>query len=171
MRVSQRNGSTSPLLGKAPSKRRMPETVGDNRGLHPIHLFRLSQRLHARGHRRTAHLIKSLNYLAFHTILPPEVEGGYGLQLNHRALSVVIHPLTTLGEGVRIQHGVTIANRTTIRSGARTVIGNDVRIGAGAIILGPLRISDRAVIGAGAIVTKDVPAGEVWAGNPARRIR
>lgn len=51
-----------------------------------------------------------------------------------------------------------------------TIIGDRVRIGSGAVIL-PVRIGDDAIIGAGAVVTKDVPAGETWAGNPARRLR
>lgn len=50
------------------------------------------------------------------------------------------------------------------------VIGDGVWIGAHAIILRGVRIGDRAVIAAGAVVTKDVPPGEIWGGVPARRI-
>lgn len=53
----------------------------------------------------------------------------------------------------------------------RTYIGNDVWIGEGAIILSGLTIETGAVIGAGSVVTKDVGAYEVWAGNPARLIK
>lgn len=52
----------------------------------------------------------------------------------------------------------------------KTVIGVHVVIFAGAVILPGLTIGDYAVIGAGAVVTKDVPSGEIWAGNPARKI-
>ena len=48
------------------------------------------------------------------------------------------------------------------------VIGNDVEIGCGARILGPVRIGDGAVIGANAVVIADVPAGAVAVGIPAR---
>jgi acetyltransferase-like isoleucine patch superfamily enzyme len=52
-----------------------------------------------------------------------------------------------------------------------TEIGNDVWLGARAIIIGGVHISDGAVIGAGPVVTKDVGPYEIWAGNPARFIR
>jgi len=51
-------------------------------------------------------------------------------------------------------------------------IGKHVFIGLGAIILASCRsIGDNSIIGAGSVVTKDVPANEVWVGNPARKIR
>lgn len=50
------------------------------------------------------------------------------------------------------------------------VIEDDVWIGANATIMGNVTIGKGAIIGAGSVVTKDVPAGEVWAGNPARFI-
>ena len=50
-------------------------------------------------------------------------------------------------------------------------IGNDVWIGAAAIILKGVRIADGAIIGAGSVVTADVGSCEVWAGNPARKLR
>lgn len=49
-------------------------------------------------------------------------------------------------------------------------IGNDVWIGAGAIILDGVIIGEGAVIGAGSIITKSIPAYEIWAGNPAKKI-
>ncbi len=53
----------------------------------------------------------------------------------------------------------------------KTVIGNDVWIGAKCMIKGGVTIGDGAVIGMGSVVTHDVPPYEIWAGNPARLIR
>jgi serine acetyltransferase len=50
------------------------------------------------------------------------------------------------------------------------VIGHGVKIGQGAVFKPRVHVGDRAVIGAGAVVTKNVPAGETWVGNPARRL-
>jgi acetyltransferase-like isoleucine patch superfamily enzyme len=61
-------------------------------------------------------------------------------------------------------------NATSNVSTRPVVIGDDVFIGAHAIILKGVVIGARAVIGAGAVVSKDVPPGEVWAGNPARKV-
>ncbi len=55
--------------------------------------------------------------------------------------------------------------------GNKTVIGNDVWFGAASIMLAGVKIGDGAVIAAGAVVTKDVPAYAVVAGNPARIVR
>lgn len=53
----------------------------------------------------------------------------------------------------------------------RTIIGNDVWIGDRALIKGGVEIGDGAIIGMGSVVTKNVGAYEIWAGNPAKLIR
>ena len=63
------------------------------------------------------------------------------------------------------------ARKAYLEAGDEIVIGNNVWIGGGAIILGGVHIGDNAVIAAGAVVTKDVPAGMLVAGNPARIMR
>ena len=57
------------------------------------------------------------------------------------------------------------------RKNRKVCIGSDVFIGAHSIILKGVRIGDKAIIGSGSVVTKDVPENQVWAGNPARFIR
>lgn len=51
-----------------------------------------------------------------------------------------------------------------------TTIENDVWIGANAIVKAGVRVSTGAIVGTGAVLTKDVGAYEIWAGNPAKRI-
>jgi acetyltransferase-like isoleucine patch superfamily enzyme len=53
----------------------------------------------------------------------------------------------------------------------QTIVRQGASIGANATILGGITIGERAMVGAGAVVTKDVPAGETWVGNPARPLK
>jgi serine O-acetyltransferase len=85
------------------------------------------------------------------------------------------HPFgIVIGAGVRIGENVAILQRVTLgRAGldhVYPVIGNGVEIGAGASILGAIHIGDGARIGANSVVLKDVPAGAVAVGAPARVI-
>ncbi|RST31378.1 N-acetyltransferase [Sphingomonas ginkgonis] len=81
-----------------------------------------------------------------------------------------------LGDDVFCGPNATFTNDRRPRSRQRpeaflsTIVEDGASIGAGAIILPGLRIGARAIIGAGAVVTRDVPAGETWVGNPARRL-
>jgi acetyltransferase-like isoleucine patch superfamily enzyme len=87
--------------------------------------------------------------------------------------------LVTVGENCFIGHGVMFINDLFANGGpARgdkalwrsTSIGNKVSIGSNATIL-PVKICDRTVIGAGAVVTRDINDPGIYAGNPARKIR
>lgn len=84
---------------------------------------------------------------------------------------------------IRIGNNVTLAPRVHILAHdasmhralgytriANVLIGDDVFIGAGSIILPGVTIGSNVIVGAGSCVTKDIPEGEVWAGNPARFI-
>ena len=71
----------------------------------------------------------------------------------------------SIGPGLYVFHNVTVGNDYT---SGKPVIGSDVFIGAGAIVVGGIEIGDHAVIGAGSVVIDDVPAGALAVGNPAR---
>lgn len=83
----------------------------------------------------------------------------------------------TIGNHCFISHGTKFTNDIFVDSPnfeswvkRETIIGNDVRIGSNVTLL-PIKIGDNSIIGAGAVVTKDVPANSVVAGNPAKIIR
>lgn len=93
-------------------------------------------------------------------------EFGAGFVLLH-ADGVVINRLVRGGDNVYIEHQVTIgADR-----GVSPQLGNDIFIGAGAKILGPITIGDGARVGANAVVVHDVPAYATVVGVPARVVR
>lgn len=136
----------------------------------PQRLWLLSCRLHRRGFRRLARLVKGFNFMVFKAILPPEVMPGANCVLVHHALGTGVHVQTRLGRDVVLYHFVTIASDTPVGSDEFLVIGDRVTVGTGSILLGPITIGDDAVIGAGSVVVKDVPPGAVVAGSPARVI-
>lgn len=76
---------------------------------------------------------------------------------------ISIHPHAVLGRRVTVMHQVTIAARDSAEGGA-PIIGDDVYIGAGARVLGDVKIGERVVVGANAVVTRDVPAGSTVVG-------
>lgn len=112
------------------------------------------------------------------TYIPRSVTIGDGLVLPHAYVGHVVHPSTRIGNNVTIFHGVTIGRADAADPKSFTIPGceieDDAVICAGAVILAPpdrpLTIGRGAVIGANAVVTRSVPAGETWAGAPARRI-
>ena len=75
------------------------------------------------------------------------------------------------GPGVQLltpEHPLDATERRSLETARPIVIGDDVWIGGGAIVLAGVTVGDRSVIGAGAVVTKDVPSDVVVVGNPAR---
>lgn len=80
------------------------------------------------------------------------------------------HPFSTILNAKQIGDNFTCCHNTTLgkKGNSRCVIGDNVSIGAGAIIIGGVNIGNNAVIGAGAVVVKDVAENAVVGGNPAR---
>lgn len=102
---------------------------------------------------------------------------------------VMIGDRVTIKPGVQIWDGITIEDDVFIGPNAtftndlmprskhypesflRTIVKKGASIGANATILPGITIGERAMIGAGSVITNNVPANTVWAGNPARQIR
>lgn len=96
--------------------------------------------------------------------IPLNCQLGGGLMMPHPT-GIVIHPGAQVGPNCIIFQQVTLG---TLASGGFPVVGGHVDIGAGAKLLGPIRVGDHAVIGANAVVVTDVPEHHVAVGVPAR---
>jgi serine O-acetyltransferase len=124
-------------------------------------LWLLSTRLHKSGHKFLARWLKNFNSMLYHNSLPPQVIVGPDVRLGHQGFGTILHPNVVIGRDVKIFHNVTIFVRPPTGSN-RVVIGDGVTIGANAVLLTPrgedLHIGEGARVGAGAVVSHDVPA-------------
>lgn len=100
--------------------------------------------------------------------LPCEVEVGKNFRIDHFG-DIIISGYAKFGDNCIIRNGVTVGLRHVDQPSAPQ-IGNNVNIGAGAKILGPITIGDNVEIGANAVVIKDVPANSIAVGVPAKII-
>jgi serine O-acetyltransferase len=102
-----------------------------------------------------------------HAQIPAQCHIGAGMHLPHGFNTIIIHQDAIIGERVTLFHAVTIGGRNHLGT---PEIGDRVFIGAGAKILGPVKIGHDASIGANAVVVKDVPAQSTAIGVPAKNI-
>lgn len=113
--------------------------------------------------------VRGIMRVIFACDIPYKTKIGKGTVFPHHALGIVIHPYAIIGENCKIEQNVTIGGRSGIT--VLPVIGNNVMIGAGALVLGPVKIGDNVQIGAGAVVVNDIPENCVVTGIPAKIIK
>jgi len=114
------------------------------------------------------------------TVYPPIIGGGVHIEAfvtvdAGKERHTTIGPRTLLMKKVHIGHDAIVGGDCEIAPGAvvcgYAVIGRGVKIGCNAVINPYRMVGTNAQIGSGSVVTRDVPANEVWAGNPARKLR
>ncbi len=136
-------------------------------GLHAIWAYRLSHRLWARpALRGPARILAQLTRFLTGIEIHPGATIGRRFFIDH-GMGVVIGETTEIGDDVMLYHGVTLGGRTLQQVKRHPTIGNRVTVGAGAKILGPLRVGDDSAIGANSVVTHDVPPDSIATGIPA----
>lgn len=132
-----------------------------------LRCYRLANRLHLAGWRRSARVVSKYIRLVFSAEIPASCTLGKGVVLKHGALNVVIHDNAVVGDNTVIFHNVTIGGRGGL---GPPIVGRNVYIGCGAVLLGDIVIGDNVKIGANAVVVKNVPDGRTVVGIPAREI-
>lgn len=132
-------------------------------------IFRISNWLYRKGVPIVPRLLYVFNRIIFSIVLPPSVKLGKNVRFGYSGLGIVIHARCEIGSNVSIAQHVTLGGR----SGHREVpiVEDDVSIGAGAKILGPVRICKGASIGANSVVLHDVPPFATVVGIPGTVIR
>lgn len=114
-------------------------------------------------------IIERLNMTVFANNVSAKADIGKTTYFMHRGLGCVVHPNSKIGENCVIFHNVTIGSKWSnfVCQGEAPNIGNNVMIGAGAVILGAIKIGDNSIIGANAVVLNDVPENSIAFGVPA----
>lgn len=97
----------------------------------------------------------------------PGAKIGKGLFIDH-GMGVVIGETAEIGDNVVMYHGSTLGGTGKETGKRHPTVGNNVFIGAGAKVLGPINLGDGCKIGANAVVLKDVPANSTAVGIPAK---
>ncbi|VEG27084.1 serine O-acetyltransferase EpsC [Actinomyces howellii] len=136
-------------------------------GVHALWAYRAANRLWKSGHtfaaRALAQAARGLTGIEIH----PAATIGSRFFIDH-GMGVVIGETAEVGDDVLMFHGVTLGGVSMSPGKRHPTIGNNVQIGAGAKVLGPVTVEDNAKIGANAVLVKNLPADHVGVGVPAR---
>lgn len=116
-----------------------------------------------------AQMLRGLVRIIFSADVPPQMQIGKGTVFHHDALGCVFHPDVKIGKNCKILHGVTMGGRAGHKG--LPIILDNVVIGTHAQLIGNVKIGNNSIVGAGAIVTHDVPDNVVVVGNPARILK
>ncbi len=155
------------VFERDPAARSLVEVWTIYPGVQAIALHRLAHVLWRRGWRYLPRWISFVSRWLTHVDIHPGASIGARFFIDHGA-GVVIGETAEIGSDVTLYHGVTLGG-TTWRAGKRhPTLGNQVVVGAGAKILGPIMIGDNARVAANSVVIDAVPAGATVVGIPGR---
>ena len=136
-------------------------------GVHALWAHRAAHRLWHTGHKFAARARAQAARAATGTETHPAAKIGRRFFIDH-GMGVVIGETAEVGDDVLMFHGVTLGGVSMNPGKRHPTIGDNVQIGAGAKVLGPVTVEDNAKIGANAVLVKNLPADHVGVGVPAR---
>lgn len=161
------SGDIAAAFRKDPAAINIMEVITAYPGVQAILLHRLSNFLHSLGIPYVPRFISHVNRTVTQIEIHPGAKIGKDFFIDHGG-GVVIGETSEIGDNVTIYQGVTIGGTSMKREKRHPTIGDDVVIGAGARILGSVKIGNRVRIGANAVVTQDIPDDSVVVGVPGR---
>lgn len=114
-----------------------------------------------------AMLIKWVIRIVWGGVIPPSVQIGEGTFITYHALGVVIHKKVIIGKDCVVRQHVTIGGNDS----GFPILGDNVEIGAGAVLIGGIHIGNNVRIGANAFVNTDIPDNCTAVGLPAKPVK
>jgi serine O-acetyltransferase len=160
------------LTRKQPTAGRLFLRFFSDVGFRAVCLYRVGYVLRNRGNTILAAIIQRLILHWCQCTISLTAKIGPRFAIHHVG-AIVIGGATVIGENCQIRQGVTFGGNIgkIIDGRSQPLLGNNILVGAGAVILGPVIVGNDAIIGANAVVSKDVQAGAVVGGVPAKVIR
>ena len=139
-------------------------------GLHAILAYRVAHKLYLGGHKFSARALSQAARFFTGIEIHPGATIGRGLVIDHGS-GVVIGETAEIGDDCTIYQGVTLGGTGKDVGKRHPTIGNNVLVGAGAKVLGPIYIADNSKVAANAVVLKDISENSTAVGIPARVVR
>lgn len=137
------------------------------KGFHALATHRFAGALWQQGRRDFAFYLQSQSSRMFSVDIHPAARIGIGIMIDH-GHSIVVGETAAIGDNVSLLHGVTLGGTGKESGDRHPKIGNNVMVGAGAKVLGNIRVGDCSRIAAGSVVLSEVPPQTTVAGVPAR---
>ena len=150
-----------------PAARTLLEIVFAYPGIHALMFHRLSSTLWCWRLRWLARMLSQIGRWMTGIEIHPGATIGKRFFIDH-GMGVVIGETAEIGNDCTLYHGVTLGGTSWEKKKRHPTLGNDVVVGAGAKVLGPITIGDGARVGSNSVVVKDVPAGATVVGIPGR---
>ncbi len=155
------------VFERDPAARSVPEILLCYPGLHAVWFHRVARwfwlrRIYFLG-RFVSHVGRAFTGIEIH----PGATIGKAFFIDH-GMGIVIGETAEIGDSVTLYHGVTLGGTTWQKGKRHPTIGNNVVIGAGAKVLGPVTIGDNTRIGANSVVISEIPPNSVVVGIPGK---
>lgn len=158
------------VFARDPAARNYLEVLFTYPGIHAILIHRVSNKLWRYRLKLIAKLMSFISRAVTGVEIHPGAKIGQRLFIDH-GMGVVIGETSEIGDDCTIYHGVTLGGRSLSKGKRHPTLANNVIVGAGAKILGPLMIASNVRIGSNAVVLENVPEFSTVVGIPARIIR
>lgn len=157
------------VYDRDPACNRFIEPILFFKGFQAIQAHRFAHILWQQGRKDLALYLQARSSRIYQTDIHPAAKLGQGIMLDH-ATGIVIGETASIGNDVSILQGVTLGGNGKDEGDRHPKIGNCVLIGAGAQVLGNIKIGDCSQVAAGSVVVKEVPERVTVAGVPAKII-
>ena len=157
------------VVTRDPATRGFSQPLLYLKGFHAVQAYRVAHHFWNQGRHALAFYLQNRISEVFAVDIHPGARIGKGVMFDH-ATSVVIGETAVVGDDFSMLHEVTLGGTGKIGGDRHPKIGRGVMIGAGAKVLGRIRVGDGAKVGAGSVVLHDVPPHTTVAGVPAKPV-